>query len=100
MARNITFRSTLTVGGAGPLKLPPGSPTLNAFAEHWVRSIKAGLSMLIPNRRPVAPPRWLIIPSIVTPNATIKVRQPRLRTQIQLCRETLGGLLKDYSRAA
>ncbi len=27
-------------GGVGPLKLPPRSPNLNAFAERWVRSIK------------------------------------------------------------
>jgi len=28
------------VAGAKPLRLPPQSPNLNAFAERWVRSVK------------------------------------------------------------
>ncbi len=30
-----SFRSALMAGGVGPLKLPPQSPNLNAFAERW-----------------------------------------------------------------
>jgi transposase InsO family protein len=35
-----SFRQTLTAAGVQPLKLPPQSPNLNAFAERWVRSVK------------------------------------------------------------
>jgi hypothetical protein len=34
------FRSTLREGGVEPMRLPPSSPDLNAFAERWVRSVK------------------------------------------------------------
>ena len=34
------FRSILRDGGVEPLRLPPSSPNLNAFAERWVRSAK------------------------------------------------------------
>ena len=35
-----SFDSLLKCGGVEPLKLPPHSPNLNAFAERWVRSVK------------------------------------------------------------
>ena len=35
-----SFDSLLKGGGVEPLKLPPHSPNLNAFAERWVRSVK------------------------------------------------------------
>ena len=34
------FRSILRDAGVEPLRLPPSSPDLNAFAERWVRSVK------------------------------------------------------------
>jgi putative transposase len=34
------FRYMLRGAGVEPLKLPPSSPDLNAFAERWVRSVK------------------------------------------------------------
>jgi putative transposase len=34
------FRSIVQAGGVEPLRLPPSSPDLNAFAERWVRSVK------------------------------------------------------------
>ena len=36
-----SFESNLTAAGVKPLKLPARSPNLNAFAERWVRSVKA-----------------------------------------------------------
>jgi putative transposase len=36
----VGFRSILHDGGVEPLRLPPSSPDLNAFAERWVRSVK------------------------------------------------------------
>ena len=42
------FRETLAPGGVKCLPLPARSPNLNAYAEHWVRSIKEEcLSQLI-----------------------------------------------------
>lgn len=34
------FRAIIKSGGVSPLRLPPQSPNLNAFAERWVRSVK------------------------------------------------------------
>jgi transposase len=36
-----SFCSIIKSGGMEPLKLPPGSPNLNAFAERWVLSINS-----------------------------------------------------------
>ena len=42
------LRETLAVAGVKGLRLPPRSPNLNAFAERWVRSVRAEcLSYLI-----------------------------------------------------
>ncbi len=35
------FRETLATGGTKCLRLPPQSPSLNAFLERWVRSVKS-----------------------------------------------------------
>src|SRR3954451_2274271 len=35
-----SFRTMLRSGGVQPVRLPPRSPNLNAYAERWVRSIK------------------------------------------------------------
>ena len=34
------FAAVLIAAGIEPLKLPPQSPNLNAFAERWIRSVK------------------------------------------------------------
>jgi len=34
------FVAVFRAAGVEPLKLPPQSPNLNAFAERWVRSVK------------------------------------------------------------
>jgi len=34
------FDAILVAAGIDPLKLPPQSPNLNAFAERWIRSVK------------------------------------------------------------
>ena len=34
------FDAIFVAAGIDPLKLPPQSPNLNAFAERWVRSVK------------------------------------------------------------
>ena len=43
------FGEILTSGGVQPIRLPPKSPNLNAYAERFVRSIKEEcLSRVVP----------------------------------------------------
>jgi len=43
-----SFRAIIKSSDVEPLKLPPRSPNLNAFAERWVKSVKEeALSKLI-----------------------------------------------------
>ena len=106
------FRSILQDGGVEPLRLPPSSPDLNAFAERWVRSVKQEClsKVILFGERPLSrvlaeytrhyhsernhqgKGNRLLFP--VTSN-----RQPRQRHAIA-CRQRLGGLLKYYERAA
>ena len=106
------FRSTLTASGVVPLKLPPRSPNLNAFAERWVRSVKQEcLSRLIlmgeqslrralsdytdhylSERHHQGKGNVILFPKPDQPRA-------RMRTEVH-CRERLGGLLKYYCRTA
>jgi hypothetical protein len=37
---NALFDAIFVAAGIEPLKLPPQSPNLNAFAERWVRSVR------------------------------------------------------------
>ena len=53
------FGEILEGGGVQPIRLPPKSPNLNAYAERFVRSIKGGVSQSRrpPRRRARASPR-------------------------------------------
>jgi putative transposase len=106
------FRETLAAGGVKCLRLPPRSPNLNAFAERWVRSVKAEcLSKLIlfgeaslrraltqfqehyhSERNHQGKGNVLLFPRA---NELPKTREPSID-----CRERLGGLLKYYHRRA
>jgi transposase InsO family protein len=104
------FREILRASGVEPLRLPPASPHLNAYAERWVRSIKSEcLSKLIlfgeaslrrslreyldhyhtePNHQGKG--NVLLFPDLSIPqNVDQKVH----------CRERPGGLLKYYEAA-
>jgi putative transposase len=107
-----SFQSILTTGGVQALTLPPRSPNLNAFAERWVRSVKQEcLSKLIlfgegslkralteftqhyhSERNHQGKDNVLLFPDPDEmkdpPNGSVR------------CRETLGGLLRYYCRAA
>jgi putative transposase len=106
-----SFRSELRAHATEPLRLPPRSPNLNAFAERWVRSVKEEcLSKLIlfgegslhraltefvahyhHERNHQGKGNVLLFPRAAIPaRANKKVR----------CEQRLGGLLKYYSRAA
>jgi putative transposase len=105
------FRSTLRDGGVEPLRLPPSSPDLNAFAERWVRSVKEEcLSRLIlfgesslqralneyvthfhAERPHQGKGNVLLFPEQTERGS------PADRVE---CRTRLGGLLRYYARAA
>jgi Integrase core domain len=107
-----SFRSAQASGGVKTLPLPAKSPNLNAFAERWVRSVKQEcLSKLILfGKGPLS--RVLSEYSrhyhqernhqgkgnrLLFPHASEKPNRQRRSIE---CRHRLGGLLKDYTRAA
>ena len=72
------FGEILEGGGVQPIRLPPKSPNLNAYAERFVRSVKGGVSQSRrpPRRRALASPRGRVrrpLPSRAKPPGT---RQP------------------------
>jgi len=107
-----SFRRIIKSSGVEPLKLPAQSPNLNAYAERWVRSVKAeALSKLIlfgeaslrhvlrcyvthyhEERNHQGKSNVLLFPSSQK-SATCPDRPV-------CCRERLGGLLKYYHRQA
>jgi transposase InsO family protein len=107
-----SFRSMLRIGGIEPLRLPPRSPNLNAFAERWVRSVKEEcLSKLIlvgkgslrralheyvahfhGERNHQGKGNVLLFPDRIGDGSSAGGRVE--------CRKRLGGLLRYYSRPA
>jgi len=107
-----SFRRTMVSAGVTPLKLPPRSPNLNAFAERWVRSVKQEcLSRLIlvgegSLRRALAEytEHYLIERNHQGKGNLILFpergrRSAKSANPVQ-CRQRLGGLLRYYCRAA
>ena len=108
-----SFRQTLTTVAVQPLKLPPRSPNLNAFAERWVRSVKHEcLSKLIlfgegslkraltefvehyhAERPHQGKDNVVLFPTEDETNAAAT-------NGSVLCRDRLGGLLRYYCRVA
>jgi putative transposase len=106
------FRDTFAAGGVKCVVLPARSPSLNAFAERWVRSVKEEcLSKLIlfgeaalrkaltqfqehyhTERNHQGKGNILLFPRA---DELPKTRAPSIK-----CRERLGGLLKYYHRRA
>jgi putative transposase len=104
------FDDILRSEGVQCLRLPARSPNLNAFAERWVRSVRAEcLSKLIlfgegslkralnefidhfhSERNHQGKGNLILFPAVMTTKSRRGVG----------CRERLGGLLRYYSRAA
>ena len=106
-----SFPSMLRAAGVEPLRLPARSPSLNAFAERWVRSVKQEcLSKLIlfgeaALRRALNEylahfhaerPHQGKGNVLLFPEPTDRA-SPANRVA---CRQRLGGLLRYYARAA
>jgi putative transposase len=104
------FRSMLIAAGTEPVRLPPRSPNLNAFAERFVRSIKEGcLDRMIlfgegSLRRAIR--EYLthyhrerchqgLGNRLIEPEDGVGANSGNIR-----CRERLGGVLRYYYRQA
>jgi transposase InsO family protein len=105
------FQRLIDDAGVKRIPLPPRSPSLNAYAERWVRSVKEeGLSRLIlfgehSLRHTLT--EYIVYYHAERPhqgkgNVVLVTLpdQPAERTGPLRCRERLGGLLKYYDGAA
>jgi putative transposase len=103
------FRALLSSAGVTPIRLPPSSPNLNAYAERFVRSIKDEclnkLVLLGENHLHAAIREYLVHyheernhqglgGQLIVPPANLNRPGPIV------CRERLGGLLRFYDREA
>ena len=98
--------------GVEPLRLPPSSPDLNAFAERWVRSVKQeclsklilfgeaslqrALNEYLAHFHAERPHQGKGNVLLLFPEPTDRA-SPANRVA---CRQRLGGLLRYYARAA
>ncbi len=105
-----TFRRLLRDGGANPLRSPARSPTLNAFAERCVSSVKAEcLERIVPlgeahlrtagaafvHHYHEERPHQGLANELIAPQTTVMGPSP------VRCRERIGGVLRfDYRDAA
>jgi len=106
------FRQIIKSGGVAPLRLPPRSPNLNAYAERWVKSVKDEyLSKLVlfgeaslrhtlrsylmhyhGDRNHQGKDNMLLFPTVKT--------RGNFGDSPARCGKRLGGLLKHYHREA
>ncbi len=104
------FDAILKSSGIKPLKIPPRSPNLNAFAERWVKSVKTEVleKQVLFGKKSL---RYVLREylahyhhernhqgldnTIPFPNKTVGTNTGKIKKQ-----ERLGGLLKYYYRAA
>jgi hypothetical protein len=106
------FRETFKSSGTEPLRLPPRSPNLNAYAERFVRSVKeecldhlilfgeASLNRALENyvaHHQHERPHQGMENKLLFP---ISPSDPKPRDGPVECRQRLGGLLKFYYRDA
>ena len=109
------FDAVFVSAGSEVMKIPPRSPTANAFAERWVRIARAEVT----DRMLIAGPRHLhtVLDQYVAhynehrPHRARNLRPPgadestpavitALRTPKIQRRRVLGGLINEYERAA
>ena len=110
-----TFDAVLSGAGIEVLKIPPRSPKANAYAERWVRTVRAEVT----DRMLIAGPRHLrvVLDEYAAhynhhrPHRARNLRPPdcddiTMATIIDMTaarirrRRVLGGLIHEYERAA
>ena len=109
------FDEILDEAGVTPLKLPPRSPNLNAYAERFVKSIKTeSLNKMIffgeeSLRKTI---REFMIQyheernhqglenNLIEPQNIISIKDATNPTGEIICKERIGGILKYYHRKA
>ena len=110
-----SFRAILESAGVEPLRLPPHSPNLNAYAERFVRSIKEecldhlilfgevslqrSLDQFIEHYHHERPHQG-VGNVILFPTDPVPLGERATRAGPVHCRKRLGGLLKYYYREA
>ncbi len=104
------FRDILKTAGVKPVRLPPQSPNLNAFAERWVRSIKSECldRMIFFGEKMFRHAVTEFVAHFHTErnhqgldNKIIQPDESVGKTDGEIiCHERLGGLLKYYHRRA
>ena len=103
------FRHTLSLGGVHALRLPPKTPNLNAYVEHFMRSIKQecldqmnffGEGSLRNAIREYLEHYHTERNHQGIDNRLIEQREEPLPDGVIDCRERLGGILKHYDRVA
>lgn len=109
------FDAVLSAAGIEVVKIPPRSPRANAYAERWVRTVRAECT----DRMLIAGPRYLqaVLDEYVAhynqhrPHRARNLRPPdagdtatapltNLATALIRRRNILGGLVYEYERAA
>ena len=109
------FDEILEDAGVTPLKLPPRSPNLNAYAERFVKSIKEeSLNKMIffgETSLRITIREFMIHyheernhqgleNNLIEPQNIISIKDATNPTGEIICKERLGGILKYYHRKA
>jgi transposase InsO family protein len=104
-----------TAAGIEVVKIPPRSPRASAYAERWVRTVRAECLdwTLIWNERQLhrALTEYLRHDNTVRPHRSLDLRPPRPVSRLTLVEpatvkspvqrvDVLGGLIHEYRRAA
>jgi transposase InsO family protein len=109
------FEEVLTAVGVEVVKIPPRAPRANAYAERWVRTVRAECLdwTLVWNQRQLyrVLTEYLRHHNTVRPHRSLDLQPPRPARPLRLAEpdtagspvqriEVLGGLIHEYHRAA
>jgi putative transposase len=109
------FDAVFTASGIDVVKIPPRAPRANAYAERWVRTVRAECLdwMLVWNQRQLhrVLTEYLRHYNTVRPHRGLDLRPPRPAARLRLVEpgagessvqraDVLGGLIHEYRRAA
>ena len=91
------FDAVLSAAGIEVVKIPPRSPAANAYAERWVRTVRAECT----DRMLIAGPRHLRAVLDEYAATTTGIAPTGHGTVARIRRQrVVGGLINEYQRAA